>query len=98
MKTKHSRDCLSDGGFNSLAAERAVTDIFQINKATWLLQDGVHIYMIYSPGSWPIEAGGAQRTSSKLEATQALRAPSKDGVHVQSLTESFLGTALDGRH
>lgn len=54
--------------------------------------------MIYSPGSWPVEAGGAQGTSSKLEATQALRAPSKDGVHVQSLAESFLRTALDGRH
>jgi hypothetical protein len=51
---------LSNGKFNSLTVERAVTEIFQINKANKLLQEDVHIYMIYNAGSWPIEAEGTQ--------------------------------------
>jgi hypothetical protein len=54
---------------------REVTEIFQINKANKLLQEDVHIYMIYNAGSWPIEAEGTQWTSSKPEATQALELP-----------------------
>lgn len=52
--------------------------------------------MIYNTGSWPIEAGGTQWTSSKPKATQALRAASKVLVHVQSPTESSLGVAFWG--
>ena len=52
--------------------------------------------MIYNAGSWPIEAGGTQWTSSEPEATQALRAASKVLVHVQWPTESSLGVALFG--
>lgn len=94
VKTKHSWVSLSYGKFNSLAVEKAVTEIFQINKANKLLQEEVHIYMIYNTGSWPTEAGGTQWTSSKPEATQALGAASKVLVHVQPPTESSLGVTL----
>lgn len=53
--------------------------------------------MIYNTGSWPIEAGGTQGTSSKPEATQALRAASKVLVHVQPPTESSPGVTLFGK-